>query len=57
MMDFDNYTPEMLVYYHSLSPGLQRAVRHSGQTVDSLESLAHAAELCAQCGLAAEDFV
>lgn len=54
MKDLDNYTPEMLVYFHALSPGLQRAVQHCGQEIDSMESLARAAELCAQCGLAAD---
>lgn len=54
MNGFEHYTPEMLVYYHALSPGLQEAVRRCPQRVNSLESLARAAELCAQSGLAAE---
>ena len=55
MKDLDSYTPEMLVYYHSLSPGLQKAVRNCSQPISSLESLARAAELCAQSGLAPDN--
>ena len=54
MHDLEYYTPEMLVYFHSLSPALQKAVRQCGYEISSLESLAHAAELCAQSGLAPE---
>ena len=54
MNELERYTPEMLVYFHSLSPALQKAVQSRGTQVSSLEELAHVAELCAQSGLAAE---
>ena len=54
MNGFEHYTPEMLIYYHSLSPGLQKAVRSGAHRVTSIEELERAAELCAQSGLAAD---
>ena len=51
MMNFDGYTPEMLVYYHSLTPELQSAVHSTREAPQSLESLAALAENCAQSGV------
>lgn len=50
MQNFDAYTPEMLVYYNSLAPQLQDALRDSGLPIEDMESLAAAAEAMAQCG-------
>ena len=51
MQNFDEYTPEMLVYYKNLSPALQNAVRSSDCTPDSLESLSALAEHIAMSGM------
>ena len=51
MQDFDEYTPEMLVYYKSLSPALQDAVRQAKTTTDTIESLAALAEHVAMSGM------
>lgn len=48
---FDDYTPEMLVYFHALSPALQQAVQQSTADPNSLESLAALAENLAQSGV------
>lgn len=52
MMNFDGYTPEMLVYFHALSPQLQSAVQAAPQTPQSIETLAAMAEQYAQSGVA-----
>ncbi|MEG2931002.1 MAG: hypothetical protein RR825_04380 [Ruthenibacterium sp.] len=52
MSEFANYTPEMLVYYHALTPALQAAVSAARQQPCSMESLAALAEQLAQNGTA-----
>lgn len=53
MSEFSTYTPEMLVYYHALSPELQTAVSLAVEPPVSLEALAALAEQMAQNGTAA----
>ena len=52
MQNFDDYTPEMLVYYNSLKEPLKQRLAQSNLAVDDLQSLASAAEMLAQAGLA-----
>ena len=54
MQNFEEYTPEMMVYYNALNPRLQNELRASELPVEDLESLAAAAELLAQSGQAGE---
>lgn len=51
MLDFEAFTPEMLIYYNALPAGLQDAVREDAQTPDSMETLAAVAEKWAQSGM------
>ena len=40
MQNFEDFTPEMLVFYQNLPQPVQNAVRHSDRVVDDLDSLA-----------------
>ena len=51
MQNFEDYTPEMLVYYNSLSEPLKRRLAESKFAVEDLQSLAAAAEMLAQAGV------
>lgn len=51
MQNFEDYTPEMLIYYNSLSEPLKRRLAESKFAVEDLQSLAAAAEMLAQAGV------
>lgn len=40
MQNFEEYTPEMLVFYKNLPPPIQNAVRHSDLVLPDLDGLA-----------------
>lgn len=40
MQNFEDFTPEMLVFYKNLPAPLQKAVRHSDLIFDDLDGLA-----------------
>lgn len=40
MQNFEDFTPEMLVFYKNLPAPLQKAVRHSDLVFDDLDGLA-----------------
>lgn len=52
MMNFDGYTPEMLVYFHAMPQPLQNEVQAALLPPQSMEALAAMAEQYAQVGFA-----
>lgn len=52
MQNFDDYTPEMLVYYNALQEPLKQRLAQSNLAINDLQSLASAAEMLAQAGFA-----
>ena len=44
MQNFEDYTPEMLVFYNNLPDRIKNAVRYADITIDDLDGLAVFAE-------------
>ena len=51
MQNFEDYTPEMLVYYNSLKDPLKKRLADSNFAIGDMPRLAAAAEMLAQAGM------